>query len=386
MYGGFTLYRYGIDIGNKDTVEDEHMEYRKLSKGNEKISVIGMGTSVIGETGEEEIVRTVNAALEAGINFFDLATDYPVTFSAFGKALEGRREKVYLQVHFGADYSSGEYGWSIDIDDVKANFKMEMEALRTDYIDFAMIHCMDEMSDFEEYKKNGVLDFIIDLKENGIVRHIGLATHTIDTANTILDMGLIDVMMFSLNPAYDYRTDQGYSSIERQQLYERCEREGVGITVMKAFCGGQLLDIEQSPFSIELSRSQCIQYALDKPSVLCVLPGCNNEKEVDEVIEYLTADEEERDYSIIESIVPDETKYKCVYCMHCHPCPAGLDVALINKYYELALTGDILAKEHYRTLDKKAGDCIHCGHCDSRCPFNVKQDMHMKEIFSYFGE
>lgn len=361
------------------------MEYRKLPKGNEKISVIGMGTSVIGETGEDEIIRTVNAALDAGINFFDLATDYPVTFTAFGKALKGRREDVYLQVHFGANYSSGEYGWSIDMEDVKANFEMEMKALQTDYIDFAMIHCMDEMSDFEEYKKNGVLDFIIDLKEKGIVKHIGLATHTIDTAHAILDMNFIDLMMFSLNPAYDYRAGEGYNSIERQKLYERCESEGVAITVMKAFCGGQLLDKEQSPFDKPLSVSQCIQYALDKPAVVTVLPGCNNVDDVEEVISYCTAGEDERDYSIIDTMVPDERKLNCVYCMHCHPCPAGLDIALINKYYDLAVVGDTLAKEHYLTLDKKAGDCIHCGHCDSRCPFNVKQDTHMQNVFEYFG-
>lgn len=361
------------------------MEYRNLPRGNEQISVIGMGTSVIGETGEEQVIETVQKALEAGINFFDLATDYPVTFSAVGKALKDKREDVYLQIHFGADYSSGEYGWSIDMNNVRRNFEMEMEALQTDYIDFAMIHCMDEMKDFEEYKKNGILDFIFDLKEKGVVRHIGLATHTIDTAYAILDLGFIDIMMFSLNPAYDYRAGEGYYSSERQKLYERCEEEGVAISVMKAFCGGQLLDEEQSPFGKSLTVSQCIQYALDKPAVITVLPGCNSAEDVKEVISYFAADEKERDYSIIETMIPDEKKLNCVYCMHCHPCPAGLDIALINKYYDLALVGDTLAREHYLTLDKKAGDCIHCGHCDERCPFNVKQDGYMRVIFDYFG-
>lgn len=362
------------------------MEYRKLPKGNENISVIGMGTSVLGETGESEIIKTIESALDKGINFFDLATDYPVTFEAFGKVLEGKRENVYIQLHFGANYTSGEYGWSIDLEKVKANFQMEMEFLKTDYVDFAMIHCMDEMSDFEEYKKNGVLDFIMNLKEKGTVKHIGLATHTIDTAHAILDLEIIDIMMFSLNPAYDYRVGEGYNSIERQRLYERCEREGVAISVMKAFCGGQLLDVEQSPFDKPLTTSQCIQYALDKPAVITVLPGCNNVDDVNQVAIYLEANTEERDYSIIETMVPDEKKLNCVYCMHCHPCLAGLDIALINKYYDLATAGDTLAKEHYLTLDKKAGDCIHCGHCDGRCPFNVKQDDHMREVFEYFGE
>ena len=76
---------------------------------------------------------------------------------------------------------------------------------------------------------------------------------------------------------------------------------------------------------------------------------------------------------------------RCVYCKHCHPCPAGLDVALINKYYDLAMQGDNLAREHYLTLEKWAGDCVGCGHCDSRCPFHVTQSQRMQTIQTYFG-
>ena len=76
---------------------------------------------------------------------------------------------------------------------------------------------------------------------------------------------------------------------------------------------------------------------------------------------------------------------KCVYCKHCHPCPAGLDVALINEYYDLARLGDGLAREHYLTLEKQAGDCVGCGHCDGRCPFHVAQSSRMQEILAYFG-
>lgn len=75
-----------------------------------------------------------------------------------------------------------------------------------------------------------------------------------------------------------------------------------------------------------------------------------------------------------------------MYCNHCQPCPAGLDVGLINKYYDLTLAGDVLAREHYETLEKTAGDCIQCGHCNSRCPFHVDQVARMEEIAAYFGK
>lgn len=366
--------------------KEKLMEYRKLPRGKELLSIIGMGSSVIGEADEEEIIRTVQSAMDAGINIFDLAAGYGNTFAAYGKAFAGKREQVYLQIHFGTDYQNGEYGWTLDLDTIKAGVARRLQELQTDYIDFGFIHCMDEISDFEAYQRNGVLAYMLELKEQGVIRHIGLSSHTPSVANAILDLGIVDLMMFSINPAYDYQHgDYGIGSgDERQALYRRCEKEGIGITVMKAFCGGQLLDVNQSPFHKELSKYQCIQYALDKPGVVSVLLGYANEKELKEVLQFFSASAEEKDYSVISSFTPDDAKGKCVYCKHCHPCPEGLDIALINKYYDLALLGDELAKEHYLTLHKKADDCIACGHCNSRCPFHVDQAKRMKEIAEYF--
>ena len=94
---------------------------------------------------------------------------------------------------------------------------------------------------------------------------------------------------------------------------------------------------------------------------------------------------QERDYSVIATLTSKDTKGTCVYCKHCHPCPAGLDMGLINKYYDLSRLGDVLAKEHYLTLEKTASDCLQCGHCNSRCPFSVDQMARMEEIQAYFG-
>ncbi len=364
------------------------MEYRILPHGDEKIGVVGMGSSVIGAQPEEEIIRTVRAAVKNGVNYFDMAGGHATIFEAYGKALEGIRDKVYLQIHFGADYTSGEYGWTLNLNRIKKSVQWQLEKLRTDYIDFGFIHCMDEDSDLDTYIKNGVLDYILDLKKKGVIRHIGMSSHTPAVAQRALDMGIIDVLMFSINPLYDYgHGDYAIgSSSERYDLYRRCEKEGVGIVVMKPFCGGQLLDAEKSPFGIALTKNQCIQYALDKPGVLCVVPGYGNEEELNEVLEYCHASDEEKDYSVIAGYTPREKENMCVYCKHCHPCPMGLDIALINKYYDLWMLGDNLAKEHYLTLEKTAKDCIGCGHCDRRCPFHVHQSERMKIILNEFGK
>ena len=105
---------------------------------------------------------------------------------------------------------------------------------------------------------------------------------------------------------------------------------------------------------------------------------------LDQLLQFLTAAEEERDYSVIGSFTADTISGTCVYCNHCQPCPAGIDIGLVNKYYDLALAGDALAANHYTKLRVQADACLQCGHCESRCPFHVRQEQRMREIAAYF--
>lgn len=116
------------------------------------------------------------------------------------------------------------------------------------------------------------------------------------------------------------------------------------------------------------------------------MQGAGNIEHLKQNLSYLESSDEDRDYSAIGSFTPVETKGICVYCKHCQPCPAGLDIGLINKFYDLSMQGDELAKSHYNGLLKTASDCIKCGHCDSRCPFSVKQMDRMEVIAEYFGK
>lgn len=362
------------------------MEYRVLPHGGEKIGILGMGTSSIGMAGESEIIDTLEFALRNGVNYFDMASSDAVPFSVFGKTFENVRSDVYYQVHFGADYSTGKYGWTTDIEAVKRSVDWQLDKLKTDYIDFGFIHCIDELSDLKKVTENGLIDYIIGLKNQGVVRHIGLSSHTPEVAQRVLDMGIIDMLMFSINPGYDYNKGEYAigSADERMRLYRRCERDGVGISVMKAFSGGQLLNADTSPFGKALTENQCIQYALDKPGVITVLAGVRGKEDLKRVLNYLNANAEERDYSVIGSFVPKSYTGACVYCNHCQPCPAGIDIGLINKYYDLSKSGDEMAAVHYNTLEKRADDCTACGHCNRRCPFHVNQVERMAEINDYF--
>lgn len=364
------------------------MEYRKLPHGEEKISVLGFGTSAIGAAGEREAEAAMCMALENGVNYFDMASSDSVPFAAFGRAARAVRNQIYFQIHFGAEYASGKYGWTTDLNAIRRSVDWQLDALGTDYIDFGFLHCIDEEADLQAATDNGVVDYILDLKKQGVVRHVGLSSHTPGMVERALDAGFLDMVMFSINPAYDYSREGEFAFggvRERMELYRRCEAMGVGISVMKAFSGGQLLRAATSPFGRALSLYQCIQYALDKPGVLTVLPGVRDRADLKRILGFASASAQERDYSILGSFAPQEAAGNCVYCNHCQPCPAGLDVGLINKYYDLARALDKLAQSHYASLEKHAGDCVGCGHCDARCPFRVKQKERMRAIRDYFG-
>lgn len=364
------------------------MEYRIHPGTADKISVIGIGTGPIFEASEQEAVSALTCAYEHGVNYVDFATAGAQTFRYAGKAFASVRKEMLYQIHFGANYETGDYGWTTDLETVKRQIDWQLGELKTDYIDYGFIHCLDSSSDWKKYQQSGLLDFLLEMKKSGVVRHIGLSSHTPALTQTILDTGLVEQLMFSINPAYDYQHGDfaNGSAQERMDLYCRCEAERVGISVMKPYSGGQLLSAAASPFGKALNKYQCIQYALDKPGVLTVLPGIRNLQDVKELLGYLEASAEERDYSVIGTFTPRDAAGTCVYCNHCHPCPVGLNVGLINKYYDLARIGDAMAADHYEKLPKHASDCISCGHCDHRCPFHVVQTERMKEIAGYFGQ
>ena len=363
------------------------MEYRIHPGTGDKISVIGIGTGPVFEASEQEAVSALTYAYEHGVNYVDFATAGAETFHYAGEAFASVRKEMLYQIHFGANYETGAYGWTTDLETVRRQVDWQLRKLKTDYIDYGFIHCLDSASDWEIYQKNGILDFLQEMQRSGVVRHIGLSSHTPALVQEILDTGLVEQLMFSINPAYDYQHGDfaNGSAGERMALYRRCEAQRVGISVMKPYSGGQLLNAAASPFGKALSKYQCIQYALDKPGVLTVLPGIRNLQDVKEMLGYFESYAGERDYSVIGTFTPGDAAGACVYCNHCQPCPAGLNVGLINKYYDLAKIGDAMAADHYEKLPKHASDCIACGHCDHRCPFHVVQTKRMKEIAGYFG-
>ena len=127
------------------------MNYRGLGNTGLKVSEIGMGCEGFAEDECRNTMRMFDAAEKMGINYFDLAAAEATPFPAYGKALAGVRDKIYFQIHFGANYETGKYGWTSDLDTIKRSIDWQLKSLNTDYIDFGFIHCIDKPEDLEKY-------------------------------------------------------------------------------------------------------------------------------------------------------------------------------------------------------------------------------------------
>ena len=160
---------------------------------------------------------------------------------------------------------------------------------------------------------------------------------------------------------------------------------------MKPFAGGRLFDAARSPFGVALTPVQCIHYALNKPAVASVLCGYDTPDQVDAALAYETAPDSEKDYASVLANAPKHTFAggECTYCGHCKPCPVNIDIAMVNKLYDLAVMQPKVPeslKQHYLSLEHHAGECVHCHGCESRCPFSVKVADRMTGTAELFGQ
>lgn len=349
------------------------MEYRNLPHGGGKISILGIGAGSLHEASPKEIEDIICSGMDQGVNLMDTVMYDETAVEPIVRALKGRRDKMVMQMHLGAVYPGGMYSRTRVLSEVEKGFEHELKKYGTDYADIGIIHCVDEDSDFEKILNDGIFDYARKLKQQGVIRYLGFSSHDPVICQWFLETGEIDMFMFSINAAYDFEPSHGKLALskERMELYQKCEKRGIGITVMKPYGGGRLLNPRTSPFHRAMTIHQCIQYALDRPAVLSCLPGVSSKADLTDVLDYYNASKEKRDYSFIGHLQRQDMKGTCIYCNHCQPCPSGIDIGFVNKYLDLANAGDQLAKDHYLKLSKHASDCTGCGVCEKNCPFHV---------------
>lgn len=367
------------------------MRYRQLGNTGLCVSEIGLGAEWLERHNAEEVEEVIDCCEANGINILDCWMSEPMVRTNIGAALKGRRERWIIQGHLGSTWQDGQYVRTRDMAKVKEAFQDLLDRLQTDYIDLGMIHFVDEAAEFDRIMTGEFIEYTRKLKERGTIRHIGMSTHNPDVAKMAARCSEIEMILFSINPAFDLMPatedmneyfaedyDETLRGIapEREELYRICEERGVGITVMKGYAGGRLFSAETSPFGVALTPVQCLHYALTRPAVASVMVGYDTPEHVAEAVAYETASEEEKDYASVLAGAPRHAYFgQCTYCGHCAPCPQKIDIAMVNKLYDLAVMQEEVpstVKAHYGGLSSNAADCIGCGLCEERCPFGVR--------------
>jgi len=378
------------------------MKYRELGKTGLSVSEIALGCEGFAGKTDSQADELLSFAADKGMNYMDMYTADPAVRTVVGRNNHGR---FHIQGHLCSVWQDGQYKRIRDLRQVKQGFSVLMDELQLSFLDVGMIHYCDSLADWQVIVDNGILDYALELKKKGVIGHIGLSSHNPVAAMRAVESGSVEVLMFSVNPCYDLQppsedvenlwAESAYEHVlynmdpERQKLYEACARAGIGISVMKVYAGGDLLDASLSPAGIALTPVQCLHYALTRPAVATIMCGAHSVEELAGAVAYEDASDAQKDYAAsFASMSRIHWEGHCMYCGHCAPCPVGIDVAQVTKYLNLCKAQGTVpetVREHYATLANHASSCIGCGACEKRCPFKVSVRENMKQASAVFG-
>jgi hypothetical protein len=345
------------------------MEYGTLGRTNLKVSRISLGTEYLLETSPKLSEDVIRASFEAGINYYDLFYAQAHFRDKMGKVFQPIRKDVLLAAHYGAGEKDGQYQRIRNMERMEYYFHDFLQRYQTDYVDVLFFHNCDDQDDFERMSApGGMLDKILGYQKEGKARFIGFSAHRISVARSAVETGLFDVLMFPINPMV-------HETEGMAELYDICRKNGTAIVAMKIYAGGKLVGQNFSLSNLDRLRSynragagskaiKCISYALDRPQVEAVLPGCGCVEHVRNALDYLQADDETKDYSFLVETYAHSQKGECVYCNHCLPCPVHIDIGAA-----LRVEDDLI--HELDDFAENVADCTSCGACTPRCPFDV---------------
>ncbi len=357
------------------------MEFRKLGRTNLAVSVISLGTEYLNEQPRETVVATVRAAMERGVNYLDLLFAFPEYRDNLAAALQGHRDRMIYAGHLGSVEKDGQYQKTRSVKKSEQYFHDLLARMGTDYVDVLFLHNFDSVKDWDKVTKpRGLLDMARRFRQEGKARFLAISGHNAEVMTLAIETGEIDVLMFPINIAANALPG-------RKELLNLCVQQDIGIVAMKPFAGGKLLQQKRTirlakyqtggesykqKVTASITPTQCISYVLAQVGISAALPGVKNTAELAESLHYLEATAKERDFS---AIIADFDKYaegECVYCNHCLPCPAMIDIGQVNRLVDMApgvATNELRAA--YSALAVAASACTECGSCVERCPFGV---------------
>ncbi len=335
------------------------MRTKLLGNTGMEVSVVGFGGIPIQRVTQEEATKIILECKNRGINFIDTARAYTVSEEYIGNALkEAGRENFYV--------ATKAMGYTYD--EMKKSIKLSLETMDIDYIDLYQIHNISKMEQLEMVlSSNGALKALVEAKEEGLIKHIGITGHICEILTKALNCEEFETIQFPFNPV----ESQGI------ELFKKALDRGLGTIAMKPIAGGALSKPELS-----------LRYILNSDLITVAIPGMDS---VEQVIKNSStgvskSELTEEEVEELNQEVKDLGNDFCRRCGYCKPCPEGIDIPNVFIFEGYATRYNLVefGKERYNSMIIKADSCVRCGKCESKCPYNlpiIKKLKHAVETF-----
>ncbi len=335
------------------------MEYRILGKTGLTVSRMGFGGIPIQKIDAESTKGLVEALIKEGVNFIDTARAYTVSEEYLGYALAGVRERFVLATKSMARTKEA----------MEKDIDVSLSSLRTDYIDLYQIHNPSSKDFAQVMAPNGALEALIEAKAAGKIGHIGVTLHSVELFEQAVALPWVETVMFP----YNIVETQG------EALIAKCAEKNIGFICMKPLAGGAIDD-----------PVLALRFTASNPAVSVVIPGMAEVAEIKQNATAIasTAPLTEAEQEKVAKIKDELGTSFCRRCHYCAPCTAGINIPsvfLFEGYYSRYHLTD-WAVARYSALPKTASDCVDCGVCESRCPYQLPIRAMLKRTAAIFGK
>ena len=335
------------------------MQYRELGKTGLKISTMGFGGIPIQRIDAEGTKVLMHKLMDAGVNYIDTARGYTVSEEYLGYALEGIRQHFILATKSMARDKAG----------MEKDIAISLQNLRTDYIELYQVHNPNAANLEQVVGPDGALEALQEARAAGKIGHIGITLHDLNLFEKALELPWVETIMFPYNIV----------ETQAEELIAKCGQKGIGFICMKPLAGGAIED-----------ATLAMRFVGANPNVSVVIPGMADVSEVEQNIAAANDNSplNETELAAMQKIRDELGTNFCRRCNYCQPCTAGINISgafLFDGYYSRYGLQD-WAKGRYLAMPKTASDCVDCGVCEERCPYNLPIRKMLKKVADVFGK
>lgn len=330
---------------------------RLLGNTGMKIKRVGFGGIPIQRISQKDTNDVINELEKQGINFIDTARGYTVSEEYIGNSLEGRREKFFIATK----------SMSRSYESMKNDIEISLRNLKTDYIDLYQIHNLKSEEYEDVFNEDKAYRALLEAKSEGKIKHIGITSHSLETIEKVVEDDKFETIQFPYNIVEDQADD----------VFKKANKKGIGIIVMKPLAGGALDD-----------ATLAIKYILSKSYIDVAIPGMDSVEQVrqnTDVLKNLKLTQEDNEK--IEEIRKSLGSRFCRRCEYCLPCPVGVNIPanfLLEGYYTRYNLKD-WAIQRYEATTGKASECVNCGLCETKCPYDLPIRDMLKDVANKLG-